>query len=106
LIESQRASGLSIAEFCRRKDVSQASFFQWRKKLRESSPENGTFASADSPGRRPAAFVPLSVIDGNGVSGGVEVQLPCGAVVRLPAGDKQSLRQVVLLLMAAEECEA
>jgi hypothetical protein len=50
--------------------------------------------------------VPLSVIDGNGVSGGVEVQLPCGAVVRLPAGDKQSLRQVVLLLMAAEECEA
>lgn len=88
LIDEQRGSGLSIAEFCRRQDVPQASFYQWRKKLRESVPE-------------PEAFVPLSVIGGSGV----EVELPCGAVVRLPSGDERSLEQVVLLLMAGRENE-
>jgi hypothetical protein len=88
LIEEQRGSGLSIAEFCRRQDVCQASFFGWRKKLRESSPEI-------------EAFVPLSVIGG----GGVEVELPGGAVVRLPSGDERSLKQVMLLLMAGGESE-
>ena len=86
LVDEQRDSGLSIAEFCRRQDVSQASFYQWRKKLRESMPE-------------PESFVPLSVIGGSGV----EVELPCGAVVRLPSGDEQSLEQVVLLLLAGGE---
>lgn len=89
LIGAQRGSGLSIAEFCRRKDVSQASFYQWRKKLRETAPEQG-------------AFVPLSVIGG----GGVEVELPCGALVRLPSGDERSLEQIMLLLMAGGESEA
>ena len=35
-IERQRESGLSIAEFCRRGDVSQASFHVWKRKLRQS----------------------------------------------------------------------
>jgi hypothetical protein len=36
-IERQRGSGLSIAEFCRREGVSQASFHGWKRKLRSSA---------------------------------------------------------------------
>lgn len=88
LIDAQRESGWSVAEFCRRRDVSQASFYQWRKKLREAAPER-------------EAFVPLSVI-----GGGLQVEFPCGAVLRLPAGDERSLKQVLLLLLAGGEGEA
>lgn len=85
LIDEQTGSGLSIAEFCRQKGVAEASFYQWRKKLRERvCGEND--------------FVPLSVIGAAGVS----VELPCGAVVRLPAGDERSLSQVISLLMGVE----
>ena len=86
LVDEQAGSGLSIAEFCRRNDVSQASFYQWRKKLRES-------ASARE------AFVPVSILTATGVS----VELPGGAVVRLPPGDERSLAQIISLLTAARE---
>ena len=87
LVAEQATSGLSIAEFCRRREVAQASFYQWRKKLKAS------------PASEPT-FVPLSVVGGAEAS----VRFPCGAVLRLPAGDERTLAQVVsLLLTAAQE---
>jgi len=47
-LERQRASGLSIAAFCRREAVSQAAFHAWKRKLRGS-------ASARHASREPAA---------------------------------------------------
>ena len=38
VISEQSDSGLSVREFCRREEVSQASFYQWRKKLTPSNP--------------------------------------------------------------------
>jgi len=38
LLRRQATSGLSVTEFCRRQDVSEASFYQWRKRLRAESP--------------------------------------------------------------------
>ena len=72
-------------EFCRQHDVSPASFYQWRKKLGKLAPAQ--------------PFVPVSVIEGAGVS----VELPCGAVVRVPTGDDRSLSQVISLLLAVGE---
>lgn len=85
LLKRQASSGLSVAEFCRQEDVSGASFYQWRKRLEseESSPDS---------------FVPLSVVKGQAV----EIELPCGAVVRMPDGDAQALEQIVSLLMGWE----
>jgi transposase-like protein len=37
-IERQRASGLSIAEFCRRENVPRQGFHVWRRKLRHATP--------------------------------------------------------------------
>ncbi len=86
LLAKQSGSGLSVAEFCRRNDVAQASFYQWRKKLAE-------VRSARE------AFVPVSITN----TAGVRVELPGGAVVCLPAGDERSLAQVISLLTVARE---
>ena len=36
-IKRQRESGLSIAEFCRREDISSHSFYVWRQNLRQAA---------------------------------------------------------------------
>lgn len=38
IIDEQRVSGLSIAEFCRRRGVSPPSFYNWRRRLSTSGP--------------------------------------------------------------------
>lgn len=40
IINEQRVSGLSIAEFCRRRSVSPPSFFNWRRRLGASGAVN------------------------------------------------------------------
>jgi hypothetical protein len=83
---------LSIVEFCRRKEISQASFFQWRRKLQASE--------------LPSNFVPVSLVREatHHLSGGaaIEVAFLCGAILRLPASDEAALRGVVAALLAAE----
>ena len=82
LIDEQSSSGESIAAFCRRRDLSQASFYSWRKRLRES----------EGP-----QFVPVSVI---GCSE-LEVQFPCGVTMRVPR-DHELVRCVVDVLRDRE----
>lgn len=105
LLAEQAGGKLSVAEFCRRRKVSQASFYQWRRKLR---PATSTLRSNSTPrpNSRPAGrFVPVSLI-GDVPRSGVgqdtaSVQFPCGVVLRLPAGDERALAQVVSLLLSA-----
>ncbi|MCB0113920.1 MAG: transposase [Caldilineaceae bacterium] len=83
-IAAQRPSGLSVVDFCESVGVSQNSFYAWRRKLAtddDALPE----------------FVALSIPDAAGVPR-VEVELPCGAVVRLPCDDGP-LRQVLGVLL-------
>jgi hypothetical protein len=74
----------SVAEFCRREEVSAPSFYQWRKRLT----------------RRPAAaeeaagFRPVRVVG----SAGVAVQLPGGTQVQVPTSDRRALRLVITTL--------
>jgi hypothetical protein len=79
-----RQSGLSIAEFCRREEISQASFFAWRKRLsnrralvRGGKPSGAEVASGE------ARFLELPP-PAWPTSGGVQITLPGGAVVALP----------------------
>jgi transposase-like protein len=80
---------LAIAEFCRREKVSPASFYAWRKRLREGQ----------SPGQPP--FVPIEVATVEGPTGGVQIELPGGAVVALPA--EASAELVATAIRAAIE---
>jgi hypothetical protein len=99
LLGRQAGSGLSVAEFCRRQDVSQPSFYQWRKRLRGERPGGFERPPAQGDGPMPAGnFLPLSVVG----AAGVEVELPCGALIHIPLGDARTLEQVITLLMRQE----
>jgi hypothetical protein len=68
-------SGLSIAEFTRRERVSQPSFYAWRRRLRDAAPSRS----------QPPLFVPIELSAANRSPGSVQIELPGGAVVTLPA---------------------
>lgn len=70
--------GGSVGEFCRREQVSQASFFQWRKRLA------GEVASSRSEGEpRTPAFVPVQVVSSRSMAH--EVVAPPGVAHRVMA---------------------
>lgn len=79
-----RDSGLSIVEFCRREEISQASFFAWRKRLsnRRALARGGT-PSGTEVSRQEARFLELPP-PAWPTSGGVQITLPGGAVVTMP----------------------
>jgi hypothetical protein len=80
-----RATGLSVAGFCRREGVSVAAFYQWRKKL--GRPHEPGLAVVHGTRRAGAvSFVPVSVGAASG-AGLVEIVLPGGAMVRVSGGD-------------------
>jgi transposase-like protein len=65
---------LSIAEFCREEDVSPASFYRWRKHFGDQ-----VGGIEGSP-----LFVPVQLVTGDRPTEGVQIELPGGAIVRLP----------------------
>ena len=95
-IAEQACSGLTIAAFCDSIGVSENSFYVWRRKLRAREDEFTTGTAA--------GLVELTVVragpGSRGVSGVVEIDLPCGAVVRVP-GDAGLLGQVLGVLLQA-----
>lgn len=83
-----RASSLTVKEFCLREGVSAPNFYQWKKKLGDTS------ASA-SP-----AFVPVSF--SNQASSTVTLTLPGGATIELSDQlDQSSLQRIVGAVVAA-----
>lgn len=68
-------AGTTIAEFCQTEGYSVASFYQWRRRLRQAVCE-------------PPGFIAVEVPDDQEVSAAlanVEIELPGGAIVRLNA---------------------
>lgn len=108
LLRRWRRSGRSVRAFCAEHDVSEASFFAWRRMIAERDQQRG---QRDKPNARasaePAAkddqpvFVPLRVI----ATAAFEVMLQGGRVVRVPAGfDGASLRQLLAILEEERPC--
>ena len=92
-IDQQRGSGLTIAAFCVSIGVTENSFYVWRRKLRSDR------AVVSCPGKLSAeSFVPLSIVESSGTSHRIEVELPCGAVIRVP-GNEQLIRLTLGLLL-------
>lgn len=83
-IERWRRSGLSVVAFCRQEQVSQASFFNWRKRVspRLAGTNRGLSRSSGSPDR-PPRFVQLPTAPWPG-SEEIRIALPGGALVTLP----------------------
>jgi hypothetical protein len=94
VVEDWENSGLSGAEFCRRRDVSYQSLLAWRKKL-----------SADEHESNRAVFQELRLEDIAGLSSN-PLEIAIGnAVIRVPAGCALAdIRNVLCALGAVSSC--
>jgi hypothetical protein len=112
-ISEQQESGQSIAEFCSWRGVSANTFYLWRRKLEAAIEVDDSTKSEKSVrvtqpvtagfSRSPqvAAFVPVSVVTGLQT---IEIDLPCGATIRVPDEDS-SVRRILNVLLEAGESQ-
>jgi len=89
-LESFRASGLSIDEFCLQEGVSRSTYYRWVAQLKAGIPKPMVVekAAREKAESGVAAFVPITL-----KASPVEIELPNGGIVRLPLG----VGQVVLV---------
>jgi transposase-like protein len=90
LIRSFQPGRESVAEFCRRHDVSTASFYKWRREL-------------DGGGRHQPAFVPVRV-SGEWSGETVRFHFASQARVDVPVSQPQLIFDAIVAL-AAHPCE-
>jgi hypothetical protein len=84
VIGEQSGSGQSVTTFCRGKGISDASFYTWRKRLREETPLKSALVEAGT--------------NGNGAPG-VEMVLTSGERLHIGCGaDASTLRMVLSVL--------
>ena len=108
VLERQQESGLSVRQFCREHQVSEASFHSWKRKIAGRDRDVDT-SSKDSGQRRlatrqvakqsenAAVFIPVRL--NASASSLLELVHPRGHVLRVPAVfDEGSLRQVLKVL--------
>ncbi len=86
IVERWEASGISMAEFCRREGIAYTQFMSWRRRL-------------SSPGESVRGFAELVLAPGGGLPAEavlLEIVLPGGVVVRVfPRADLALLRAAV-----------
>ncbi len=89
-LDSFKASGLSIDEFCLQEGVSRSTYYRWVDQLKDGVPESMVTqeVAREKAESGEAAFVPITL-----KASPVEIELPNGGVVRLPLG----VGQVVLV---------
>ena len=96
LIRRWQRSQTTVREFCRRHRISEASFFSWRRVLRERGllHDPVPLTTADAP-----AFVKLSMLDAEPSVSDIELVLDQRRILRVrPGFDADMLLQLVRLL--------
>jgi len=92
----------TVAEFCRRTGVSQATFYAWRHKLRSS----GQHGRRPEPGPSPAkvaslSFLPIEITGRDDPSAPIEVVFPNGTRLLVLGRDQGTLSQVIAALASS-----
>lgn len=102
VVKRQRASGLSVAEFCRQNDVADALFYRWRRKLAELDERNEP--SQEVRSEVAARFVPIE-LSPPPVSDRFEIVWPDGLRVLVPAQfEGEALREILRTLKEVPGC--
>lgn len=122
-LEVQAASGLSVAAYCRRELISEASFYYWKRTLRDSRHTTHTARrgqhshtahpkqSRDESASRQPLFVQLAAathappVSLNG-SAHVEVVTPQGATIRVPTDQIDVVVAVTRLFAVSDPADA
>lgn len=103
-------SSLTVKQFCRHEGVSDASFYQWRKRLKvgpqmagpQVAEPAGRSAGGPNKTAKSPPFVPVRMSSAEGMSvAGVmsaiaEVEFPNGVRIRVPAMHAEALRIAIL----------
>jgi transposase-like protein len=85
LVSQQEQSGLSVYAFCKQRDVTEASFYNWRKQLRNNTGVG--FALVDAQGKADKPKAPVELV----LATGDRVQIAPGA-------DAETVRMVIGVL--------
>ncbi len=85
-------SGLTVREFCRQRQITEPSFYSWRRELRRREAKPARSAGP--------AFVPVTVVP----AARIEVRCPSGHVVTVPNADLGTLRQLFAALAPVPPC--
>lgn len=97
LIDAFDSTRETVGEFCRRHEVSTASFYRWRQKLaRPRTAKHSLHVKDDAP-IDSAAFVPVHIINTEAASGSqsVHVHLSGGVSIEMPVDQKDLLFDLV-----------
>ena len=100
--QRQQKANLSVTELCRQLGVSVTTFYYWRKRVHEASPNSPRQVAAGYPSRRlttsgttAASFVPISiVVPAAGTE--LEIELTNSCVLRLKGIIDPSLLQAAI----------
>ena len=80
-LERYQAHEVNLDVFCLQEGISRSTFFRWKRRLDKGIPETlQTDAAPEQNGLTDALFLPISLKKSR-----IEIELPNGAVVRLPA---------------------
>ena len=91
LLAEQEASGLSIAEFARQRDLPRWVLYEWRRRLRR--------AVAPESRRGESAFAEVRVVEEARAAAPLTVELTTGHRVQVPAGfDARDVRRLLEVL--------
>ena len=93
LIELQRDSNLTVADFCRQREISQASFYRWRQKLGCASSSGNSSGSKSKRQRASSAratFVQVKLTSRSTAAAVTKVRFVCGAELELEPSDHAS----------------
>ena len=121
VLRRQPRSGLTVREFCRREQLSEPSYYAWRRALarrdREAQSRPGQRGRASSAAwltmarRSPTAcrpsFQELAILEGSGRNGAgccLEIILPDGCRVRVPEEVDRGLLADVLSALEGRRC--
>ena len=84
-VTSWQRSGLSIRQYCQQHQLNEPNFYAWRRELARRDEVGGISSkSVQRPKPSSVTWMPLTVEPSTVPV--VEVQLPTGAILRVPAG--------------------
>lgn len=96
-VEQQKGSGLSVAAYCRRERVSEASYYYWKRRLTERKDKPKT-ESREGDGRFVAIDLPQTVCDN------LEVVLRNGRRVVVPDRFSENALRALLAILEDSAC--
>lgn len=102
VLSEHSKSGLSVSEFCRREGVSQASFYQWRKRLVASSGPTTARLSSDGLSGN-TSFIPVEVVSQPAIqssnTAALTIRTPQGFAIDISNGTSANILECSLRVL-------